>query len=199
MKALILVFLRPFRAGSFAWKKNKKTPARAHGRIGAGVRGRLVPAADAANTPDSSAQSPEGSLFRQPTPANTPDSSAQASEGSLFRQLRPTNTTRRFGAGVGGRVVLPAASKKRDLFGAVRPRARRCLSAKHGFAPPSGCTWMYTLGLRGAGTAQRNGTQGDHAEGVGDGEHGAGRRYPIPGRREPQLVTSLALTKFHER
>src|SRR5690349_12203466 len=29
-------------------------------------------------------------------------------------------------------------------------------SAKHCFAPPSGCTWMYALGLRGAGTAQRN-------------------------------------------
>jgi len=25
------------------------------------------------------------------------------------------------------------------------------LSVKHGFTPPSGCTWMYTLGLRVAG------------------------------------------------
>src|SRR5687767_14485297 len=35
-------------------------------------------------------------------------------------------------------------------------RGSAVLSAKHRFAPPSGCPWMDTQGLRGAGTAQRN-------------------------------------------
>ena len=77
--------------------------------------------------------------------------------------------------------LLRAASDERDLAAEARPGARRCLSAKHCFAPPSGCTRMYTLGLRGAGLRSAMGPSGRRAKHAGKGGRGARRRQDTPG------------------
>ncbi len=63
------------------------------------------------------------------------------------RVLRSTDVSAAGGSGMSSRQMDPS----RDGGPLAATWARRCLSAKHCFAPPSGCTWMYTLGLRGAG------------------------------------------------
>ena len=78
------------------------------------------------------------------------------------------------------------------------PRGSAVPFSEARFAPPSGCTWMYTLGLRGAGTAQRNGTNGpSDSEGSRgarcrkEGPHLARRKPPTPQSR-PAETTDLS-------
>ena len=76
-----------------------------------------------------------------------------------FREKAGERNGRRGSVRVG--CLLPAALRHRDgaataglIMGSPVRFSEAC------FAPPSGCTWMYTLGLRGSRTAQRNGRRG---------------------------------------
>jgi len=96
--------------------------------------------------------------------------------GALLCFSFQSAVTFRAASGAGG--VLTAASKSRDLS-EQRYRGSAVLSAKHGFAPPSGCTWMYTLGLLGAGLRRAMDEQSARrSSGVRRRVRGAGRTPP---------------------